>query len=102
MTKQTDSWREEFSKRYSRVQNNDYNEVLSFIEKTLQAQRTEDIKNLIKEIDEYPERLFELMPDHKLPFVVFNGKADEAEKWTIYIQGFNDMRDLLRSKIIDK
>lgn len=66
----------------------------SLIDKTVQMTE-ERIVGIIKE---YPERLLQIMPEGKLHFVVFQGKADEDEKKTIYFQAIKDIISLITNK----
>lgn len=52
------------------------------------------IEEIEREVEDYPRKIFELY-EGKLPFVIFKGKADEAEKMTIYTQAFKDVLSLL-------
>jgi len=45
---------------------------------------------------EYPNKLFELN-NGKMPWVIFQGKADEEEKFTLYKLGFEDAVKILAS-----
>jgi len=45
---------------------------------------------------EYPNKLFELN-NGKMPWVIFQGKADEEEKFTLYKLGFEDAMKILAS-----
>lgn len=50
-------------------------------------------------IENYKYKLLTTMPDGKLPFVVFKGKADEEEKKSIYFHAFDDIIKLLKKSI---
>jgi len=50
---------------------------------------------------EYPNMLFELN-NGKMPWVIFQGKADEEEKFTLYKLGFEDAMKILSALDITK
>jgi len=66
----------------------------SIIDKTVQISE----ERIVGVIKEYPERLLQIMPEGKLPFVVFQGKANEDEKKTIYFQAVKDIISLITNK----
>ncbi len=56
------------------------------------------VEEMREKIEQYPEKLKSIMPEGKLPFVVFQGKATEEEKWVIYSQAFKDILSTLTPK----
>lgn len=56
------------------------------------------VEEMREKIEKYPEKLRSIMPEGKLPFVVFQGKATEEEKWVIYSQAFKDILSTLTPK----
>ncbi len=67
-------------------------ELKTFIHTLLTEQREE----IMKEAEQYLGRINTLFPD-AMPFVIFEGKADEKEKRTIYFQAFKDFINLIRN-----
>lgn len=67
-----------------------------FLVKAMQAVRKEAIEDCEYSIKEFNTRQLQAF-DGKLPFVMFEGKADEKEKLTIYEQGMRDAITALRS-----
>ena len=57
---------------------------------------TEERERVVGEMREYPKKLFELY-NGKMPWVIFQGKADEEEKFTLYKLGFEDAMKILAS-----
>ena len=57
------------------------------------------LEGLVEELNNHPDKIAQVMPDGKLPFVIFGGKADENEKWTIYRQAYKDTISHLQSLI---
>lgn len=62
----------------------------------LAIKQTEE--RIVGEIEEYPKRLMEIMPEGKLHFVIFEGRAGEDEKKIIYFQAIKDIINLIRNK----
>jgi len=57
------------------------------------AEERERVRGVMKA---YPNKLFELN-NGKMPWVIFQGKADEEEKFTLYKLGFEDAMKILAS-----
>ena len=75
--------------------------IKSFISQELQHAYTQGRESAVEEvrglIRDYPQKIRDIMPEGKLPFVIFQGKADEGEKWTIYEQAYKDILALLQN-----
>lgn len=65
-------------------------EFLQYLEKALQHLQEEARREVVERIKSLRSRQIEAYGD-KLPFVMFEGKADEKEKITIYEQAFKDI-----------
>lgn len=82
-----------FIKDLSKVE--DWNEAVA----DLRAKAVEGEKNKIRKaitlIQEYPQEVFH-MYEGKLPWVIFEGRADEREKRAIYEAAFRDFTGLLK------
>lgn len=75
---------------------------LPLIENLLDSQeqriRSEARKEMVEKIKDYPQKIKELTPSGFLPFVIFDGKASESEKWTIYMQAYKDILSMLSNE----
>ena len=74
------------------------NEIESFFQSFLitkiQEAEQEMIKRVVGEMREYPKMIFELN-NGKIPWVIWQGKADEGEKFALYKLGFDDACKIL-------
>ena len=67
---------------------------LPLLEKAITQAIAEERKMVLREMKEYPKKLFELT-NGKMPWVIWQGKADEEEKFTLYKLGFEDAIKIL-------
>ena len=70
--------------------------IKPYVLKRVKEAEQEMLKRVVGEMKEYPKKLFELN-NGKMPWVIFQGKADEGEKFTLYKLGFEDAMNLLSS-----
>ena len=87
---------EEFDKKTIGGGGMTWEEVRQFLTAKLDQARTEERERVVGEMREYPKKLFELY-NGKMPWVIFQGKADEEEKFTLYKLGFEDAMKILAS-----
>lgn len=57
----------------------------------IQQAKEEERQRIVEMIEFLAKATVEVAPNGNLPFVVFDGKADEDEKKTIYFQAFKDI-----------
>ena len=60
--------------------------------------QSRSLQEVEEKIRTYSDRLFSIMPNGELPFVVFEGVADEKEKRTIYLQAFKDILSAIKQE----
>lgn len=108
-----ESWKERFDRQYEPLGEDEYNSSWKFgapsplslkafiqeeIALVVRGERAK-IRKCMFQIQEYPQKVFHLYGG-KLPWVIFDGKADEKEKMAIYEAAFRDFTGLL-NKFLD-
>ncbi len=107
-----DEAEKKFAKHFSRytkvgslekeLSTRDY-KILAFLSSELRSMREKtigEIKNALAiELTEYPNKMWTLN-DGKMPFVIWEGKADEVEKFHIWRTGFIDATNLVKRYIL--
>jgi hypothetical protein len=64
-----------------------------------QQARDEDVGEMVEEMRTFPAEMFQIH-NGKMPFVVFEGKADEGEKYQLFRLGFQDALSQVKHKIL--
>ena len=92
-----ESLSERFYKEMGQYCSDAFDEVADWwLEKIAQA-RADERREIVEKIENYPKIVLELHGG-KIPWVVFQGKADEAEKFAIYEMAFRDVLNLIKEK----
>ena len=83
---------------FNRKDNDEYDvtkiQIKELLAESIQQALAEERERVVGEMKEYPKKLFELN-NGKMPWVIWQGKADEEEKFTLYKLGFEDAIKIL-------
>ncbi len=92
-----DFWLDEFERVFhGKLIPPEYKDILrNFISSAISEAINADRKMLVEIIRKHGEDIINISPMGSLPFVVFQGKADENEKKTIYFQAYRDVMNLI-------